>query len=374
VDPQDSFLTSYDYELPSELIAQEPLNPRHKSRLMVVKDGSKDEPLIKPFKVWDIQDELDPGDLIVLNDTRVLKARLRVRLSSGAKGELLILEPLDNGQWLCLAKPAKRMRPGDRLQLEAVGQESIELNVIGNDEMTGGRVIQFPLTFSKRETIENLLNRYGEVPLPPYIRRHAATDDDRYQTRFASCPGAVAAPTAGLHLSDDLLEALNQKGVLQAKITLHVGLGTFRPLDVEDLTGLELHSEWVDVSEKTVKAIEDCHSRGGRVFAIGTTCVRALESAYKLGGKKLQPISCKVDLVIKPGYRFGVIDGLLTNFHLPKSSLLLLVSALIGRSKLMLLYKKAVKQNYRFFSYGDAMLITPEAVLTSARNQALAGS
>ena len=367
---QDSFLSSYDYELNSKLIAQEPVNPRHEARLMLVKKEGDVNQLSTELTIWDIQKELLPGDLIVLNDTRVLKARLTVRLQNGGQGELLILEPFENGQWLCLAKPAKRMRPGDHLVLQASEQEDVGLKVISKDEHSGGRVIQFPSRYSDRKTIESLLDLYGEVPLPPYIKSRQSNDEERYQTRFADSPGAVAAPTAGLHLSDELLKVLDSKGVLQAKITLHVGLGTFRPLETEDLTKLQLHSEWVEVKEEVIKAVENCHSRGRRVFAVGTTCVRALESSYDVEENKITPINRKVNLTIKPGYQFRVVDGLLTNFHLPKSSLLLLVAALIGRERLLLLYKQATKEQYRFFSYGDAMLITPEAVLLSARSWA----
>ena len=372
-DNKDSCLSSYDYELNPELIAQEPSSSRHDARLMLVKEEVRDEELSVDLKIWDLQKELNPGDLIVLNDTRVLKARLRVRFETGGRGELLILEPFEDGRWLCLAKPAKRMRPGDYLFLETSQREEIQLRVISKDEETGGRVIQFPSRFANRESIESLLDLYGEVPLPPYIRHSHLRDSDRYQTRFAISPGAVAAPTAGLHLSDQLLIALDKKGVLQVRITLHVGIGTFRPLEIEDLTNLRLHSEWIEIREEVVKAVQDCHLRGGRVFAVGTTCVRALESAYQLGENRLKPMTGKVDLAIKPGYRFGVVDGLLTNFHLPKSSLLLLVSAMIGRKRLLALYQKAIKSQYRFFSYGDAMLITPEAVLPSARQQDHAG-
>ena len=372
-DIRDSLLSSYDYELDPDLIAQKPINPRHLARLMVVKEKTKDDNFNIESKIWDIQNELNPGDLIVLNNTRVLKARLTVRLSKGGKGELLILEPLEDGLWVCLAKPAKRMRPGDYLKIEGSDHEEIQLKVIAKDDKTGGRVIQFPLDYSYRESMEILLNRFGEVPLPPYIKSVNSNDNDRYQTRFAVRPGAVAAPTAGLHLSDELLQALEKKGVLQVTITLHVGLGTFRPLSIEDLSNLELHSEWVEVTEDVVKAVESCHLLGGRVFAVGTTCVRALESAYQFGGAELKPLKSKVDLAIKPGYKFGVVDGLLTNFHLPKSSLLLLVSALIGRERLLSLYKQAINKQYRFFSYGDAMLITPEAVLPESRSQIMKG-
>jgi S-adenosylmethionine:tRNA ribosyltransferase-isomerase len=205
------------------------------------------------------------------------------------------------------------------------------------------------------------------VPLPPYIHRAVAEDSQRYQTRYAARPGAVAAPTAGLHLSDALLAALAERGVTIAPITLHVGLGTFRPLEKEDLRQLELHSEWVEVSPDLVAQVEACRTRGGRVIAIGTTSVRCLEAVAALNGGQLRPYQGRVSLVIQPGFRFAVVQGLLTNFHLPRSSLLLLVSALIGRQRLLALYGQAIAAGYGFFSYGDAMLITPEAVLASAK-------
>ncbi len=364
---EDFFLSSYEYELKEELIAQKPIEPRHDARLLIVNGLDGNLAASSHVKVWDLTKELRRGDLLVLNDTRVLKARLRVRLSNGKLGELLLLEPTTGGKWLCLAKPAKKMRPGDYLRLEAPNKTSVRLNVIEKDATTGGRIVQFPSCYSDRASIESLLDSYGEVPLPPYIERLDSVDEERYQTRYASKPGAVAAPTAGLHLSDELLKELEKKGVLQARITLHVGLGTFRPLENKDLSNLELHSEWVEVSPEVVEAISSCRLNGGRVMAIGTTTVRALESAFLKGNSKLKPFVGKVNLVIKPGFKFGIVDGLLTNFHLPKSSLLLLVSAMIGRKRLLALYSEAIKRKYRFFSYGDAMWIPPEAILLEAR-------
>jgi S-adenosylmethionine:tRNA ribosyltransferase-isomerase len=214
--------------------------------------------------------------------------------------------------------------------------------------------------------MEPLLLRYGAIPLPPYIHSHDPSDNQRYQTRYATKPGAVAAPTAGLHLSDELLMAIQARGVELATVTLHVGLGTFRPLETEDLSQLQLHSEWVEVSPELVASVAACRARGGRVIAVGTTSVRSLEAVAALNGGKLVPHQGPVNLVIKPGYRFAVVQGLLTNFHLPRSSLLLLVSALIGRQRLLALYGEAIEQQYRFFSYGDAMWIPPAAVLPGA--------
>ena len=315
-------------------------------------------------QVWDLLEQLQPGDLLVVNDTRVLKARLAVRRSGGGLSELLVLEPRGEGRWLCLARPAKRMRPGDSLTIDGT---SISLTVLAEDPASGGRVVQFPSDCRDAETIEGLLNDVGEVPLPPYIERHDPSDSQRYQTRYADRPGAVAAPTAGLHFSDQLLAGLQQKGVGLARITLHVGLGTFRPVETEDLRDLSLHSEWVEVTPDLVAQVETCRRRGGRVIAVGTTSVRALEGAAAASGGMLQPLKGPVDLVIQPGFRFAVVQGLLTNFHLPKSSLLLLVSALIGRQRLLDLYEIAIEEAYRFYSYGDAMWIAPESVLPEAR-------
>ena len=209
------------------------------------------------------------------------------------------------------------------------------------------------------ESLEPLLLRYGVMPLPPYIHQQEESDNARYQTCFASKPGAVAAPTAGLHLSEELLAALTAKGIERASVTLHVGLGTFRPVETEDLTRLELHSEWVEVSDALVEAVSACRKRGGRVIAVGTTSVRSLEGVAALHGGELKPFRGPVNLVIQPGFAFAVVQGLLTNFHLPKSSLLLLVSALIGRKRLLALYQHAITSGYRFYSYGDAMWIPP---------------
>ncbi|MFM7634266.1 MAG: tRNA preQ1(34) S-adenosylmethionine ribosyltransferase-isomerase QueA [Cyanobacteriota bacterium] len=400
-DPQDLLLSSYDFELPERFIAQRPVEPRHAARLLVVEPAQTlAVPAAQPgpcrhLRVWDLAEELRPGDLLVVNDTRVLKARLRARRASGGAVELLVLEPaalagaggsrperdpgeagrpgsdppLNHGpsDWLCLARPAKRLRPGDRVQLEHPGQPALELPIVAADAGSGGRVVRFPPECTSPEAIEALLARYGEMPLPPYIHGHDASDEERYQTRYAERPGSVAAPTAGLHLSDALLARLRQRGVTIVAVTLHVGLGTFRPVEQEDLRGLELHSEWVQVRPDAVEAVGACRARGGRVIAVGTTSVRTLEAVAALHGGQLRPHTGPVNLVIQPGHRFAVVQGLLTNFHLPKSSLLLLVSALIGRPRLLALYEEAQRQGYRFFSYGDAMWIAPEAVLAAAR-------
>jgi S-adenosylmethionine:tRNA ribosyltransferase-isomerase len=375
-DPADQRLSSYDFCLPEERIAQRPVEPRHRARLLVVDPcGVGEPPWARHLSVWDLQQLLQPGDLLVVNNTRVLRARLEARRPSGGSVELLVLEPWQPqpglasapGQWLCLAKPAKKLKPGDWIELVAEGQQPLPVQVLDSDPDTGGRIVQFPADCSDASALEPLLVRYGAIPLPPYIHEHDASDNERYQTRYASRPGAVAAPTAGLHLSDELLTAIRERGVELATTTLHVGLGTFRPVETEDLRQLELHSEWVEVTPALVEAVAACRDRGGRVIAIGTTSVRSLEAVAQLHGGQLRPHTGPVNLVIQPGYRFAVVQGLLTNFHLPKSSLLLLVSALIGRERLLDLYSEAMSREYRFFSYGDAMWIAPEAVLESAR-------
>ncbi len=370
-DKRDLFISSYDFSLDSKLIAQAPIEPRHASKLLVVEEPSVESFQCKHAHVWDLKDELSPEDLLVVNNTRVLKARLRVRRKGGGVSELLLLEPLGEGKWLCLGRPAKRLRVGDSLWLEADEPDAPVLRVLANDEPSGGRVIQFPSCYSTSEAIEDFLDRYGEIPLPPYIENVDKAFEERYQTRYAESPGAVAAPTAGLHLSDELMAEILKKGVQLASITLHVGLGTFRPIDVEDLTNLKLHREWVEVKEEVILAIKSCQARGGKVIAVGTTSVRALEGAYMASDGLLKPFTGSVDLVITPGYQFGVVDGLLTNFHLPKSSLLLLVSALIGRERLLALYEEAIEHQYRFFSFGDAMWIPPRATLPETRPKKL---
>jgi S-adenosylmethionine:tRNA ribosyltransferase-isomerase len=369
IDPADLRLSSYGFDLPDELIAQSPVEPRHAARLLAVEPGSG----ARHLRVWDLQEELQPGDLLVVNDTRVLRARLDARRASGGAVELLVLEPAApaacegraeaSAAWLCLARPAKRLKAGEWLTVEAPDQPPLRLQVLGADPATGGRLIAFPSECVDAASLEPLLLRYGAIPLPPYIHEHRAEDAERYQTRYASRPGAVAAPTAGLHLSDELLAALRQRGVEIATVTLHVGLGTFRPLEREDLRGLELHSEWVEVNEALVEAVAACRQRGGRVIAVGTTSVRSLEGVAALHGGELVPHTGPVNLVIQPGFRFAVVQGLLTNFHLPRSSLLLLLAALIGRTRLLDLYTEAIERRYRFFSYGDAMWIPP-AVLS----------
>ncbi|MXW40168.1 MAG: tRNA preQ1(34) S-adenosylmethionine ribosyltransferase-isomerase QueA [Synechococcus sp. SB0668_bin_15] len=355
---QDNHLSSYDYTLPEAAIAQTPVEPRHSARLLCVEPGTgwRDTTMAH----WPAL--LRPGDLLILNDTRVLKARLKARRASGGLVELLVLEPHRNTTWLGLVKPGQRVRPGEWLQIQPPpGQPPVAVQVLGRHGDGGARFLQFATL--ELEAMEQFLNIYGELPLPPYIRS-GCRDEQRYQTTYACRPGAVAAPTAGLHLSEELMGRLAAAGVASAAVTLHVGLGTFQPLQTEDLSQVQLHRERVEISSATVSAVESTKAQGGRVLAVGTTSCRALEGVAALHGGQLQPYSGSVELCIRPGFRFQVMDGLLTNFHLPRSSLLLLVSALIGRQRLLRLYQEALAQGYRFYSFGDAMWIPPEAVLS----------
>ncbi|MBF2008456.1 MAG: tRNA preQ1(34) S-adenosylmethionine ribosyltransferase-isomerase QueA [Chlorogloeopsis fritschii C42_A2020_084] len=367
----DHSLASYDYELPNELIAQNPAFPRDSSRLLVVNSpstGKNTEPLHYIFR--DLPDLLRAGDLLVMNNTRVLSARLYGRKSTGAEVEVLLLEERQHNCWLALVKPGKRFKHGSKIIFEAkeVGEDAENLSktfpmpsqltatVLETDEATGGRLLQFDLP--EEISLVQLLDVFGEVPLPPYITQTDA-ESEQYQTVYAKSPGAIAAPTAGLHFTPELLERLRQKGINQAFVTLHVGVGTFRPVEVEDVTTHKMHEEWIEVPAATVEQIRATQAAGGRVIAVGTTVVRSLEGAATSG--ELQPFCGKTDLFIYPGYKWRVVEGLITNFHLPRSSLLMLVSALIGRQRLLNIYQQAIASQYRFYSFGDAMLILPEA-------------
>ena len=363
----DHKLEAYDYILDETLIANKPSKVRHESRLMIVRDSSLEEDFTTNKYTKNLLDELRKGDLVVVNDTKVMKARLKVELENGRLVELLVLEKADQSTWLCLARPAKKLKINSQLNLKSSLAKDIKLYISGIDKETGGRFIKFPENINDLISMNNLLDIYGEIPLPPYIKsaEEESFHENNYQTEYASNPGAVAAPTAGLHLSKSLISKLKKKGILVMPITLHVGYGTFKPIDQEDLSNLKLHKEWVSVSRKVVEEIKRIKKTDRRVIAIGTTSVRALESCYSYEMEDLIPIAKYVDLVIKPGYKFKAVDGLLTNFHLPKSSLLLLVSAMIGRERLLNLYKNAIKEKFRFFSYGDAMYISPDSFLVN---------
>ena len=339
--------------------------------MMVVRKDSSLRSYSLDKLTLNIVDELNTGDLIIVNDTKVMKARMFVELENGSIIELLVLELIRDSTWLCLAKPAKKLKINKKIALHSPKVKSLELKVVGVDKETGGRLIEFPNNISTLNAMSEFLDVYGQIPLPPYINHDDSLSfhDDLYQTRYAKNPGAVAAPTAGLHMTDLIISRLRNKGVKILSITLHVGYGTFKPIDKDNLNDLKLHKEFVNVDEKVIKQIKETKKEGKKIIAIGTTSVRALESCYCPEKKDIFPKSENVDLVIKPGFKFRVVDGLLTNFHLPKSSLLLLVSAMIGRERLLYLYKKAIREKFRFFSYGDAMYITPDAFLKEAKSK-----
>lgn len=354
----DWSLDSYDYALPPDQIAQTPAVPRDSSRLLVVGAAAP-----RHQRFWDLPDLLQPGDLLVVNNTRVIPARLLGQKLSptGAAGvavEVFLLESLEQNRWLALVKPGRRLPPGAEIVFG--NPPELRATVLNRDEGTRGRVLQFHLP--PGEVFDTYLQRLGAVPLPPYIQDTAA-QPEQYQTVYAERPGAVAAPTAGLHFTPEVFDRLADRGIHCASVTLHVGIGTFRPVEISDITTHTMHEEWVEVPAETVERIRQTQQQGGRVIAVGTTVVRSLEGAAVSG--TLQPYQGKVNLFIYPGYRWRVVEGLITNFHLPRSSLLMLVSALVGRERLLALYETAIAAGYRFYSFGDAMLILPEARLSN---------
>ncbi|MDB9474581.1 tRNA preQ1(34) S-adenosylmethionine ribosyltransferase-isomerase QueA [Dolichospermum circinale] len=354
----DCSLSSYDYELPLRLIAQNPAVPRDSSRLLVVNSLKNPHSIPVSHHIFrDLPELLQPGDLLVMNNTKVIPARLYGCKSTGAEIEVLLLEERRHNCWLALVKPGKRFKIGSEIIFTAGGEENQQIlraTVVESDPQTGGRLLQFDLP--PEVPLVQVLGKFGEIPLPPYITASTAANE-QYQTVYAQEEGAIAAPTAGLHFTPELLERLRVCGINQAFITLHVGVGTFRPVEVEDVTTHAMHEEWIEVSADTVEQIRATQAAGGRIIAVGTTVVRALEGAAQLGD--LQPFMGKTNLFIYPGYKWRVVEGLITNFHLPRSSLLMLVSALIGREMLLDIYQKAIASEYRFYSFGDAMVILP---------------
>lgn len=358
----DQSLAAYDYDLPEERIAQNPVEPRDSARLLVLGSAGNQH-----HRFRDLPDLLQPGDLLVLNNTRVIPARLlgRKRSHAGKQQanrdrplavEVLLLEERQNHCWLALVKPGRRLRPGAEIEFGSINRASLSATVLETDPLTGGRILQFNL--SEAESLQQRLNQLGQIPFPPYIKSSQA-QPDQYQTVYATQPGAVAAPTAGLHFTPDLLARLQARGMQQAFVTLHVGVGTFRPVEAENIMTHAMHAEWVEVPEAAVQQVYQTQAEGGRVIAVGTTVARALEGAAQAG--RLRSYQGKTNLFIYPGYQWRVVEGLITNFHLPRSSLLMLVSALVGRQRLMDLYQVAIAEQYRFYSFGDAMLILPEA-------------
>ena len=340
--PRSFTLGDFDFALPPELIAQHPAAERSASRLL---DGRAARAVDSIFR--ELPGLLDPGDLLVFNDTRVIKARLLGVKATGGSVEALVERVLPDHEVLAHLRASKSPRPGSRVRFAG----AFDVQVLGR---AGPEDALFHLRFPADPLA--LLERHGHVPLPPYITHVDTADDERrYQTIFAARPGAVAAPTAALHFDAPLLEALAARGIATASVTLHVGAGTFQPVRSDDLKGHRMHSEWFDVPDATVQAIARTRAAGGRIVAVGTTTLRALESAALSGA--LQAGSRDTDIFITPGFAFRVVDVLVTNFHLPKSTLMMLVSAFAGFDHIRALYAHAVQQRYRFFSYGDAMLL-----------------
>ena len=333
------------YDLPQELIAQDPLEDRSSSRLLVL--GKKDG-LIEHTQFRHIVDYLKPGDGLVLNNTKVIPARLfGVKEDTGASIEILLLKRRENDIWETLVKPGKKAKPGARI---VFGDGLLVGEVIDVVE-EGNRLIQF----SYEGIFEEILDQLGQMPLPPYIT-HQLQDKNRYQTVYAKYDGSAAAPTAGLHFTPELLDQIREMGVNIAEVTLHVGLGTFRPVKVENVLDHHMHSEFYMITEEAAKLINQTRQNGGRVICVGTTSCRTIESAAAADGT-LKACSGWTDIFIYPGYQFKILDALITNFHLPESTLVMLVSALAGREHVMHAYEEAVKERYRFFSFGDAMFI-----------------
>ena len=352
--------SDFDYHLPPERIAQTPIEPRDHARMMVLdrKTGA-----IEHKHVYDIVDYLRPGDLLVLNDTRVIPARLLGRKETGGQAEVFLLRPLQDGRWEALVR-GKNLTPGKRVIIESESQQAVA--TIEADLGGPKRVVSFD------QDIDDILEDIGHIPLPPYIHETLA-DPERYQTIYGYKEGAVAAHTAGLHFTGDLLMDLRSRGVQFVYVTLHVGLGTFQPVKEENALEHEMHSEWMEMTNTTARLINDTRLAGGRIVAVGTTSVRVLETAAKIslglepsdpappnlvcGWKTVSAWTGETNLFITPGHHFRAVDVMLTNFHLPKSTLLMLVSAFAGRETILRAYEEAVREKYRFFSFGDAMLI-----------------
>ena len=337
--------SEYDFELPPELIAQTPLARRDESRLMVV---NRETGAISHRIFRDLEEIIPPGDLLVLNRSRVIRARLLGTRASGAPAEILLLRPLGENRYEAMVSPGGKLRPGRTVIISP----ELSAEIL---EITPRRTRIVRLAGSGE--MDQLIERYGHVPLPPYIARSDAPDDaDRYQTVYAREPGSVAAPTAGLHFTSDLLDRLEAHGVRRAEILLHVGAGTFKPVEVEDPAQHVMHEEAYSISQETANGIADTRARGGTVWAVGTTTVRTLESAADENGQ-VAAGSAETRIFIRPPYRFRAVDHLITNFHLPRSTLIMLVAAFAGHDLTMEAYREAVERRYRFYSYGDAMAV-----------------
>ncbi len=342
------FITDFDFHLPEELIAQEPLADRSGSRMLVLDRGAD---LICDKQFADFPQFVKDSDIVVLNNTKVFPARLLGKSETGASIELFLVEEIENGVWSTLARPAKRLKTGKKI----IFGESLESEVL--ERSLDGKVV---VRFSSYENLHDIVQKIGRTPLPPYIKRESSqidADRERYQTVYASRRGAIAAPTAGLHFTPEILEAVKSVGATLAEITLHVGYGTFEPVRVNDLSRHNVSPERYEITEKTADLLNLARTKGRRIIAIGTTTTRALENSVMKHGR-FAAGHYTADLTITPGYKFGAVDALLTNFHLPKSSLLVLTAAFGGHRLIMKAYDHAVKSRYRFYSYGDCMLIT----------------
>jgi len=335
--------SDFDYELPPELIAQTPIEPRHASRLLVLDRKSSQ---LTHTTFWNISDFLNPGDLLVINQTRVIPARLSARKTTGGRVEVLLLHKIDDLTWEVLVG-GKRMTTAKRLKIENGPEATI------TEQLEGARrLVRF------EEPIEAYLPRAGQMPLPPYIHTRLQ-DQERYQTVYANITGSAAAPTAGLHFTHELMRRMEDMGIRFANVTLHVGLDTFAPVTEDEVEHHHIHTEWCQLTPETAEIINNTKLAGGRIVAVGTTSVRTLETAgqHAEGGNLVGPFTGSTDLFILPGYEFRVVDAMVTNFHLPRSTLIMLVSAFTGRERILNTYRQAVHHNYRFYSFGDAMLI-----------------
>lgn len=337
--------SDFTYELPEELIAQTPIAQRDSSRLLVL---DKESGQVEHRRFFDLTEYLRPGDCLVLNNSRVIPARLFGTRPTGGAVEVVLLKDLGENRWECLTRPGKKMRPGTEVSFGENG----ELHAVVEDVMEDGNRI---LRFSYEGIFLEILEKLGHMPLPPYIKEQL-NDPERYQTVYSKEPGSAAAPTAGLHFTNELLDKIRNMGVSVCFVTLHVGLGTFRPVKVENVEEHEMHSEYCTIPEETAQAIRRTREQGGRVIAVGTTSCRTLESFTAEDGT-IQASGGWTNIFIYPGYRFKCIDALVTNFHLPGSTLVMLVAALAGRENILNAYNTAVAERYRFFSFGDAMFI-----------------
>jgi len=342
-------LDEFDFDLPVEFIAQRPVSPRDAARLLRVDDGLTD------YTIRDLPRLLRPGDLLVCNDTKVIPVRLKGKRGEAAIDATLHKQTTAN-RWRAFVRPTRRLRPGDRIVW------SRDFTAVVDEKFEGGEVM---LEFDRGgDDLLEALNTHGSAPLPPYIKRTElpdARDRNDYQTVFARCPGAVAAPTAGLHFTPQLLHVLAEHGMSQATVTLHVGAGTFLPVKTSDIQNHAIHAEWGEIDEETAKTINTVRAEGGRIIAVGTTSLRLLETVAEDNGH-VRPFAGDTDVFIAPGYRFKVVDMLLTNFHLPRSTLFILVAAFSGLSRMKQAYAHAIKEDYRFYSYGDACLLSRETV------------